>query len=313
VAEVHQQILDFGVETARVLANDKHERKLVETAYSVLSDETFSMNILHSGFAMTALPHRSPQTPVWERIGGPNGDIRLHIESGRLEDQSMVGIPYGSMARLILIYLSTEAVRNNTRTVELGRTLNAFMQRMEISRGGQSRVMIRDQSRRLSLCRLTFFSRQAKQTLISSGSFIRNTAISNDEADNAGAAWQDTVELDETFYNSLKEHPLPLREAAIKQLSGQSLGLDLYMFLAYRLHHIQRATPVSWGALHAQFGAAVRERYVFKREIQQPLALALAAYPEARVDIERDGIIMHPSDSPVPKVFPRTASRIMQA
>jgi hypothetical protein len=44
------------------------------------------------------------------------------------------------------------------------------------------------------------------------------------------------MRLDEDFYQSLIEHPLPLREAAIRQISSRSLAIDLYVWLAYRLH-----------------------------------------------------------------------------
>jgi hypothetical protein len=311
VGEVHQLILDVGVDTARTLAFDKRERQVVETAFAVLSDERFAMNILHSGFAMTALPHRSPRELIWERIGGPNGELRLHIESGHLVDRKPVGIPYGSIARLILIHLSSEAVKNNSRVVELGPSMNAFMRRMGISPGGKSLSIIKDQSKRISLCRLTFFSKRAKNTLVSSGSFIRNAVIPDGASDQETSNWQGTVELDEAFFKSLQEHPLPLREAAIRQLSGQSMAIDLYVFLSYRLHALDKPTPVTWKALYSQFGGGYREQWVFVREIKHPLKLALAAYPEAKIDIAASGLVLYPSDSPVSKIRPRATARLL--
>ena len=65
--------------------------------------------------------------------------------------------------------------------------------------------------------------------------------------------WQDTVELDEVFFKSLTQHPLPLREAAIRELAGRSMAIDIYVFLSYRLHVLEKPTPVSWTALFAQF------------------------------------------------------------
>ena len=115
VGEVHQLSTDVGVDQARNLASDKHERQCIEAAYSVLSDDKFELNILHSGFAMTALPHRSTKELVWERSGGQKGEVKLHIKLGHLSDRTPVGIPFVSMARSILIHLSSEAVKNNSR------------------------------------------------------------------------------------------------------------------------------------------------------------------------------------------------------
>jgi hypothetical protein len=306
VAEVHQQVIDFGAATARQLAVTKIEKQCVDTAAAVMQDDRFDLNILHSGFAMTALPHRKVDDLVWERTGGPKGELRLHIESGYGLEKDPVGIPYGAVARLILIYLSSEAVANNSRVVDLGRSMKQFLDRMGIPVGGKSVAMVRDQSRRISMCRLTFFNKRERDTLISNGSFVRNAVIcdTGTAGDQQLRLWNDTVELDEAFFQSLKDHPLPLREAAIRQLSGRSMALDLYVYFSYRLHALEKPTSVSWSAMHQQFGGGFKERWVFVQSIKDPLALALAAYPEANVDINEGGLILHPSPSPVPKTHP---------
>ena len=254
---------------------------------------------------MTALPHRKVPDLVWERSGGGGkGEIKLHVESGYGIDKEPVGIPYGAVARLILIYLSSEAVANNSRVVELGRNMKQFLDRMGISVGGKSVAMVRDQARRISMCRLTFFNKRQHDTLVSNGSFVRNAVICDPSSERQMRLWNDSVELDETFFKSLTDHPLPLREAAIRQLSGRSMALDLYVFLSYRLHVLEKPTPVSWSALQQQFGAGYKERWIFVQTVRDPLSLAMAAYPEAKVEINEAGLILHPSPSPVPKIHP---------
>jgi hypothetical protein len=300
VGEVHQLILDIGVDGARQLAADKVGRQCVDAAFSVMSDENFDIGITHAGFAITALPHKPFLDRVWERSGGKNGEITLRIESGANRNGDLVGIPSGAIARLILFHLSSEAYVNNSRIVELGSSMRAFLSRMGISPGGKTLKIVREQSRRIALCRLTFFNEGKKNTMVSNGSFVRNAILGNTQ-DETTPFWQDTVELDEGFFNSLKDHPLPLREAAIRQLSNKSLALDIYVYLAYRLHVLQKPTPVSWAALYAQFGGGVKEKKVFVNGFKEPLALALSAYPEAKVQISETGLLLHPSDSPVPK------------
>jgi len=48
-------------------------------AYEVLSDEAGRTGVVHTGFAMTALPHKRITQPVWERDGG---QVKLLVESG---------------------------------------------------------------------------------------------------------------------------------------------------------------------------------------------------------------------------------------
>ncbi len=218
MGEVHQLILDIGVENARQLAFDKVGRQCVDAAFCVMSDENFDIGITHAGFAITALPHKPFPDRVWERSGGKNGEITLRIESGSNRSGDMVGIPSGSIARLILFHLSSEAYVNNSRVVELGSSMRAFLLRMGISPGGKTLKIVREQSRRIALCRLTFFNEGKKNTMVSNGSFIRNALLGNTQ-DERTPFWQDTVELDEGFFNSLRDHPLPVREAAIRQSS----------------------------------------------------------------------------------------------
>lgn len=300
LGEVHQLILNIGVDGARQLAPSKVGRQCVDTAFNVMSDENFDIGITHAGFAITALPHKPFLDRVWERSGGKNGEITLRIESGSNRNGDLLGIPSGAIARLILFHLSSEAYVNNSRVVELGSSMRAFLSRMGISPGGKTLKIVREQSRRIAMCRLTFFNEGAKNTMVSNGSFVRNAILGNPQYESA-PFWQDKVELDEGFFNSLKDHPLPLREAAIRQLSNKSLALDIYVYLAYRLHVLTKQTPVSWTALFAQFGSGVKEKKVFVNGFKEPLALALSAYPEAKVEIADTGLILYPSDSPVPK------------
>jgi hypothetical protein len=304
LGDVHQLVLEVGEAAARKLAISKLDRQCTEAAVALLQDDRFDLNILHSGFAMTALPHRKVSDHLWERSGGQNGEIVLHVESGHDIDKVPIGIPYGSVARLILIYLSTEAVRNNSRSVELGKSMKQFLERMGLSYGGKSATLVREQARRISSCRLTFFDARQRKTPTMNGSFVRTAVICDNDDNSQPRLWNDRVELDEAFFKSLTDHPLPLREAAVRQLSGRSMALDLYIFFAYRLHVLERPVTVSWSSMHRQFGQGYKERWVFVQTVRDPLALALAAYPEANVQVGEDGITMYPSPSPVPKVHP---------
>lgn len=305
MGQVHDLIISAGLEAAKENALTKHERLCVETAASVMFDDSQGLNILHSGFALTALPHRQTDELKWVRSGGQNDEIILRIESGFQRNETPIGIPYGSVARLILIYLSTEAVSNGSRTIELGSTMADFLRRVGLSWGGKSSAAVREQARRIAACRLTFYS-NTQQNPIMNGNFVRSAIICDKGQEDQPRLWNDTVELDEAFYKSLTEHPLPLREAAVRQLCGKSMALDLYVFLAYRLHVLERPTKVSWAALFKQFGGGYTQKKTFVQAIKEPLGLALAAYPEARVDLDESGLTLHPSPSPVPKLkFPK--------
>jgi hypothetical protein len=294
---IHQLILDRGLDEARAKAFDRLERQCVEAAFAVLSDEERRIGVMHAGFAMTALPHKSVQDLVWTRQGG---EVKLRIESGTDANDRSVGLPYGAIARIILLYLQTEAVRTRSREVELGRSMYHWLKSLGIDDGGKNYRLVREQARRLSLCRLTFYHVSGAATFVTNGSFVRDAIIPTRD-DAQLQLWREAVRLDEGFYKSLVEHPLPLREAAIREVASRSMAIDVYVWLAYRLHRLSRPTPITWKALHGQFGAGFQHVRQFRAKFKGPLALALSAYPEARVDFDDAGVLLHPSTPPVPE------------
>src|SRR5215472_17242379 len=300
MGEVHQLILREGLEGARVRAETRTERQAIEAAGLILAEEVSRLGITHAGFAMTSLPHKRIEEPLWRRHG--HRTILL-VESGRTGKGGWIGVPYGSVARLILLYLQTEAVRTGNPEVELGRSMHAWLARMGISGGGKSYKLVSEQARRISACRLTFLTEIPGAELRQNGAFVQDaitlTTAAADERQRA--LWQDRVRLDEGFWRSLREHPVPVREEAVRAIGARSLALDVYIWLAYRLHSLTKATPVTWTSLHGQFGAGFKAIRQLKPTFRDALALALAVYPEAKVDLEATGVVLHPSAPAVPR------------
>jgi hypothetical protein len=296
---LRQQLETLGITQALGLASSALDRRCVEAAHSVLSDEEGAPGYVHAGFAMTALPHKRTDAVEWLRDGP---DIRLRIESGKSHNGTVVGIPFGYVARLILLYLQTEAIKTRSREVDLGRSMHSWLKVMGLNSGGKGYEAVREQSRRISLCRLTFYRLADSREAVLNGSFVREAILpGRDAGNNQPSFWRDTVVLDEVFYESLVRHPLPVRESAIKAMSGRSMAIDLYIWLAYRLHYLTRPTRVPWPAMYRQFGAGFALSRQFKAHAREALALALAAYPEAQVKVDDEALTLMPSPAPVPE------------
>lgn len=304
MGSVHQLIFAHGVEGARARAETKAERQAIDAAAAIMSEEESRLGITHAGFAMTSLPHKRIEEAWWRREGHRT---TLLVESGRQRSGALIGVPYGSIARLILLYLQTEAVRTNSPEVELGRSMKSWMGRMSLSTGGRTYQLVAEQARRISGCRLTFFTdRENGAENRHNGAFVRDAiSLSGIVDDDQPTLWQDRVHLDEGFWRSLREHPVPVREEAIKAIGTRSLAIDIYIWLAYRLHALPKATPVSWTSIHAQFGAGFRLVRQIKPTFSEALAVALAVYPEANVDLGKEGLVLHPSRPAVPRAEAR--------
>lgn len=52
----------------------------------------------------------------------------------------------------------------------------------------------------------------------------------------------------------------------------------------------EKCAEVSWRAVYEQFGSGYSQFRQFKAKFKEPLALALAVYPEAHVSVDDDGL-----------------------
>src|ERR1700722_6546506 len=299
MGDIHQFIADGGIDHARSLAVTKAERRAVEAAPAILSEEVSRLGITHAGFAMTSLPHRRVGNSLWERKGHLT---TLLVESGLDRRRQPIGVPYGSLARIILLYLQTEAIRTSNPEVVLGRSMNAWLTKMAITAGGRTRELVAEQARRISACRLTFFTERGPSEYRQNGAFVRDAISLSGLMDDAQPTlWQDRVRLDEGFWASLRAHPVPVREEAISAIGTRSMAIDIYIWLAYRLHSLSAPMPVSWAAVYGQFGAGFQFVRHLKPRFTDSLKIALAVYPEAKVAVTSEGLVLYPSAPAVPR------------
>ncbi len=108
--------------------------------------------------------------------------------------------------------------------------------------------------------------------------------------------------LNEEFYRALREHPVPVSEAALRAIGPRSMVIDVYIWLAYRLHALTSDISVSWPALHGQFGAGFQLIRKFRAHFTECLEIAMAAYPEARVSVDERGLVLRPSRPAIAKL-----------
>jgi hypothetical protein len=300
---LHHLVLVHGRERARELVTAKL-RPLVDIAAEVMADESQRIGISYTGFCLTSLPHkRLPDDQIWEKKGHR---VTLWVEPGRMKTRGKAvtyGVPYGARARMILLYLQTQAVRTGNREVALGRSMRDWMERMGLSIGGETARGLREQAARISACTLKFFWEDDQHEGWTRGGIVTSgLRFKIPEGNHQANLWEDRVVLDETFYAALRDHPVPLLEAAIRQLRDRSMSLDIYVWLAWRCHQLGKPTPISWPAIHAQFGAGFKAIKHFKPSFVEALSAATAAYPDARVDVEESGITLHPARPPLARL-----------
>jgi hypothetical protein len=276
------------------------DRREIEAATAYMADEDNGIGFLYSGWCQAALPHRRlPDDADWQI---QSDCLTLIVEPGRKPGVGgksiMVGVPYGSRARLIMLYLQSEALRTQSRDVALGSSMRDWLTRMGIPRGGKSIDGVREQAERISRCRLSFHLTTAgraglvNQNIVDSAIFLENDSTQK-------SLFVETARLSEGFYAQLQKHPVPLEEAAIRAINNNSMALDTYAWLAYRLHVLKAPTPIGWRTLKAQFGGGFAQMKNFRVKFLDSLRLSLAVYRDAKVEVDDRGLILFPSRPPV--------------
>ena len=109
------------------------------------------------------------------------------------------------------------------------------------------------------------------------------------------------MRLSEVFFNEIVSHPVPLDMNTLKALKRSSLGLDLYLWLTYRIFALTTPQRLTWRHLYRQFGVDP-EKASDKRTVQNfrsrtvyELAKIKLAWPELNYTTAPGVLILHPS------------------
>jgi hypothetical protein len=252
------------------------------------------------------LPHGAQSGRAYVRT---DGDLTLSIV-----DLTGVGLPYGSYPRLLLIWVTTEAVRTKCRHLELGRSLSSFMAQLGLSpTGGRWGTIprLRDQMQRLFGAAIS--TRWSRETAGAAHEEISNLVVAEEfdlwwNPQRIGRAfdWKSKVSLSQKFFEQTTQSPVPLDLRAIKALKKSPLALDLYAWTTRRVSYLRRPVLVPWRALQFSFGAGYADtpqgRFRFRESAIDALRRVVLVYPKLRVEEVDRGLLIKPSATHVARV-----------
>lgn len=219
-----------------------------------------------------------------------------------------VGLPYGSVPRLLMAWLTTEAVRTKEPVLTLGPTLSSFMAELDlVPTGGRwgTITRLRGQTRRLFSCAISAnYSDGSKD-------FGQNFFVADKyelwwspKEPNQAALWQSNVTLNPTFFREVTTYPVPIDLRALKALKRSPLALDIYCWLTYRLSYLKSYKVIPWGALQLQFGSGYPQDGQglrnFKKAFLRELKKVRLVYQAAKVGSSDRGLELRPSRTHIP-------------
>jgi hypothetical protein len=281
-------------------------RRVVEASGSIQQDPPERADFLHSVLCQVGMPRKKTECRTFER---KSGTVSIMLEAGRLwNGRKFVDqpLPYGTRPRLVMVHLSSEAIRTQSRTIEIGESMRDFLLQLDIDPTGGQRgnyTMFRKQMEALAACRLTLGMTNGAQAVTVDAKPIKKFEAWVTFDGRQRGLWPGELELSEEFFETLALHAVPLDHRALSALKHSALALDVYTWLAHRLCRIKKAEGIklSWSNLRDQFGQEYRDPKNFKKEFRQALRQVLAVYPDARIEAAGGGLIMRPSKPPLAK------------
>ena len=269
-------------------------------------DEVRDILYQHSVLCQTCMPYRDPGD---ERIcRRRNGIVRMEIQAGRALDPATddfvdVGLPWGPKARLVLYHLNAEALKQQSRAIEVEGSLTAFVRRtLDLDPKGRNIRSVKDQLARLSAADFRLGATHEKGRSVT----LKSTIIDGFELwaprdPNQKMLWPTVIQFSHAYFESLMQHAVPLNEQAVARLSHNAMALDIYTWLAQRLHRVEpkRAAFVPWASLKEQFGQGYGRMDNFKRVFRKTLKQASVVYQEARFSEDQKGMRLLNSRPPV--------------
>jgi hypothetical protein len=294
----------------------KQQLRLIDTAAVVIDQpnpEDIDRAYMARQLVQVTLPHANPgDVPVWSRT---NGSLTLSIRPGwDHQAKKAMGYPYGTLPRLLLFWLTTEAIRTKNRRLKLGASLSEFVRQVGLDtstgrgpRGDATRL--RDQMDRLFRSVISLTVTNARGKSWSDMQVAPKGELWWDfKSPEQGGLFDSWIELGEDFFNAIMAAPVPVDLRILRALKRSPLALDLYAWATYKTFSVTRLGEdqlIPWAALQRQLGGDYGRERAFREAVRKSLRKIKTLYPGLKITEaagDDSGLVVAPG---TPSVLPR--------
>jgi replication initiator protein len=280
----HRVIENNGIKDARRMAATKAERMAIDAAWSTLHEE--DNRVLLASRLCTTLPHKiADDLDDWQQTEG-EFTYRWYPTPGSS------GMPYGAKSRMILIHILHYALSVESSHVACGDTLYSWNTRLQsTSVGGMTYRITFEHGWRVLEANLSLVN--------SNGEVLEDWHRIATPTNLASSKLPTEIILKEDFFTHIQKNIVPIRYPALTLLRNNSSAIDLYIRLSDGLNKLDAPLLGEWPELKRRFGAGYKNIRQMKPAFNDTLSLVCAVYPQAKIEMDEDGIILYPSPPPV--------------
>ena len=284
----------------------RHKR-LIEDALEIEQEEAKAagaLGFMARALAQATLPHTDPKLPAGALYSRDTGRLTLSVAPTSRRH----GIPYGSIPRVILAWICSEAVKTKERSLSLGHCQSEFLNTLKLHNNGRDIARFREQALRLfkSVISVEYSDENdgdlSARLLISESSHV----FWHPKISEQRGLWESSLELSEGFFREIMASPVPIDMRVFHALSKSPLAMDIYTWLTYRMFVLRRSGRASafvpWAGLQLQFGSGYQENDQgardFKKRFRLRLKEVLLFYPAAQSHLRETptGLVLTPCE-----------------
>ena len=107
--------------------------------------------------------------------------------------------------------------------------------------------------------------------------------------------WESFVRLNRDFYDEVTNNAVPLDLRVLSVLKNSPLGLDLYMFISWRVFKINKPVYISWESLQQQLGGQFLNIHEFSRKCRTHIKRIQAICPHLNIQVIKGRLCLKPS------------------
>ena len=287
------------------MSDKRFEMSRLGDAFSDLikSENAPKMGFYPSVFAQTSLPYQNPQDMTrWTYV---NGNMTLTVTPGQVKDcEEMVnlGIPYGALPRLIILYLASEAVKTKSREINLGSNITEFLEELGRVPDSRGRKRLIDQAARLFSSTFQFTGMKNGILCGKNMPMVAESQLWMGSKGRTPDLFQARVKLDESFYDEFIATSMPINLSQLRGISNKPMAIDIYTWLIRRLGSVNaqdKPLAISWNALKDQFGQGRAQQRDFVATFKKDLNAIETVWPKLKVSHSKEFVLIEPSDLPI--------------
>jgi hypothetical protein len=285
----------------------REKRRRADTAKFLASGEPDPQDIrhMHSVLAICGLPYE--RLPIEQRdFSRKQGNMALDITSGILRDERGVPhvqpIPFGPKARLVLMHLCSEAIRQKAATIEIADSLTGFVRDMGFSDSAGKRgpmTAFKEQLNAMAAASMRISVWEDNRVRTRNITPIDQMDLWLPSNPDQRSLWPSTVTFSDAMFKSIQQRSMPLNRHVIKALAGSARKLDLYFWMNWRMHNLTAPLSLGWDSLYDQFGGGSNNPRRFKQHFKDDLADIREILTRLPAKLTDKGLTILPADPDV--------------